>query len=49
MFLGALIGAACIVHAHVVYPLVITLIVAAGVVTTRVLGAGNPEWVLVEH
>ncbi len=50
MFLGALIGAACIVHTHVVYPLVITLIVAAGVsVTTRVLGAGNPEWVLVEH
>ena len=50
MFVGALIGAALIVHSQTVYPLVIALIVAATVSgTTRVLGAGDPSWVLVDH
>jgi hypothetical protein len=38
------------VHSQTVYPLVIALIVAATVSgTTRVLGAGDPSWVLVDH
>jgi uncharacterized membrane protein YoaK (UPF0700 family) len=50
MFVGALIGAALIVHSETVYPLVIALIVAATVSgTIRVLGAGNPPWVVVDH
>src|SRR5450432_1215157 len=45
MFLGAVVGALCIVHAQTVYPLAIALVMVAGASgVTRVLGASNPPW-----
>lgn len=45
MFVGALLGSLLIFHVSIVSPLVIALIVIAGVaVTTRVLSTGDPAW-----
>ncbi len=45
MLAGAVVGAAFIVHHSIVYPLVIALIVAAGVGTaSRALGRSDPAW-----
>jgi uncharacterized membrane protein YoaK (UPF0700 family) len=50
MFGGAVVGAVLIVHSQIVYPLAIALIVSATVGgTTRVLGAANPTWALVDR
>ena len=50
MLTGALVGAALIVHVHIVYPLVIALIVTTIVAaTTRILGAADPAWVHTER
>jgi uncharacterized membrane protein YoaK (UPF0700 family) len=49
MFCGALVGAAFIVHAQTVYPLVVALITTAAVGgTTAVLGSASPPWTHVE-
>ncbi len=45
MLAGAVVGAAFIVHRHVVYPLVIALIGAGSIAATAaVLGRTNPSW-----
>jgi uncharacterized membrane protein YoaK (UPF0700 family) len=45
MLAGGLVGAVLVVHAQIVYPLVIALIaVAAIAVTTRALTASQPAW-----
>jgi uncharacterized membrane protein YoaK (UPF0700 family) len=49
MFAGAVVGAAFIVHAQIVYPLAIALFVVAVVaVATRQAGAADPDWVRVD-
>src|SRR5207248_6734756 len=49
MLAGALLGAALVVHVHIVYPLVIALVVTAGVAaTTRMLGTSDPPWTRAE-
>src|SRR5664280_82653 len=46
MLVGALVGAACVLHVHIVFALVIALIVLAIVgVTTRILGKSDASWV----
>jgi hypothetical protein len=46
MLVGALVGALLVVHAHVVYPLVVALIVLVAIgVMTRRAGASDPTWV----
>jgi uncharacterized membrane protein YoaK (UPF0700 family) len=46
MLAGAVIGAALVLHAHSIYPLVIAFAtIAIGAVTTRKLGSSNPGWV----
>ncbi len=50
MLAGAVVGAALVIHVHIVYPLVIALVVTAIVAaTTRILGATNPAWVHAER
>ncbi|HEY5024185.1 MAG TPA: YoaK family protein [Acidimicrobiales bacterium] len=50
MFLGAVVGALCIVHAQIVVPLAIALVVAAAVGgVTRALGASDPAWSQVDR
>jgi len=50
MFAGAVVGALLIVHAQIVYPLALALVVTAGVSgTTRVLGASDPAWSHLDH
>jgi uncharacterized membrane protein YoaK (UPF0700 family) len=50
MFCGALVGAAFIVHAQTVYPLVVALVITIAVAgTTVVLGSADPPWTLVER
>ena len=45
MLVGALVGAACVLHVHIVFALVIALIVLAIVgVTTRILGKSDASW-----
>jgi uncharacterized membrane protein YoaK (UPF0700 family) len=45
MFLGALVGAAFVLHIHIVIPLVIAAVVLAIVaITTSVLGKSDPIW-----
>jgi uncharacterized membrane protein YoaK (UPF0700 family) len=45
MLVGALIGAALIIHVHIVYPLVIALIVMVIVATaTRLVGKPDSPW-----
>jgi uncharacterized membrane protein YoaK (UPF0700 family) len=45
MFVGAVAGAALIVHSQNVYPLAIALLIAVTVtVTTRAAGAAHPAW-----
>jgi uncharacterized membrane protein YoaK (UPF0700 family) len=49
MLLGAVVGAAFVIHAHIVYPLVIALIVIGAVATvTRALLYSDGSWVSVE-
>ncbi len=49
MFAGAVVGTVLIVHARIVYPLTIALVIAATVaVSARVLGASNPAWTRAE-
>jgi len=46
MFVGALVGGLLLFHVSIVLPLVIALIILAGVVVvTRVLSRGDPGWV----
>ena len=46
MLAGAVVGAVLVVHAHIVDPLIIALIVTVIVAaTTRALGAADPAWV----
>jgi uncharacterized membrane protein YoaK (UPF0700 family) len=46
MFVGALVGGLLLFHVSIVLPLVIALIIIAGVaVVTRVLSRGDPGWV----
>jgi uncharacterized membrane protein YoaK (UPF0700 family) len=46
MLAGALVGAALIVHLHVVYPLVLALVLVLLVAAaTRLLSASDPAWV----
>ncbi len=46
MFVGALAGAALVLHVHIVAPLAIALVVTAIVaVVARRAGAGDPGWV----
>jgi hypothetical protein len=46
MLVGGLIGAALVIHAHSVFPLVIALVVIVGVAaTTRFLGRSDLPWV----
>jgi uncharacterized membrane protein YoaK (UPF0700 family) len=46
MLVGALIGATLVLHAHIVFPLVIAFIViAAGAAVTWRLGRSDPAWV----
>ena len=45
MLVGALIGAALVIHVRIVLPLVIALIVIVVVAaTTRLLGRSDPPW-----
>ena len=45
MLLGALAGAALVIHQEIVYPLVIALIIVVVVAsTTWVLGGSDPDW-----
>jgi uncharacterized membrane protein YoaK (UPF0700 family) len=46
MLIGALIGAALVIHSQIYYPLVIALIaITVGAATTFVLGKSDPAWV----
>ncbi len=46
MLAGAVIGAVLVLHAHIIYPLVIAfVIIAAGALTARKLGSSDPAWV----
>jgi predicted NAD/FAD-binding protein len=46
MLAGAVVGAAFIIHVHIIYPLLIALIVTLGVaMTARLLGRSDPTWV----
>jgi uncharacterized membrane protein YoaK (UPF0700 family) len=46
MLIGALVGAALVIHSQLYYPLVIALIaIVLGAVTTFVLGRSDPAWV----
>jgi uncharacterized membrane protein YoaK (UPF0700 family) len=45
MLVGALVGAACVLHVHIAFALVIALIMLVIVgVTTSVLGRSDPSW-----
>jgi uncharacterized membrane protein YoaK (UPF0700 family) len=45
MLAGAVVGAAFVVHHHIVYPLVLALVLIAGVATTTwLLARPNPGW-----
>jgi uncharacterized membrane protein YoaK (UPF0700 family) len=46
MLIGALIGAALVLHTAIYYPLVIALVVVlAGAIATHQLGKADPPWV----
>ncbi len=46
MFVGALVGAVLVIHSRVVLPLVVALVLVAGVAAaTWASGAGGPPWV----
>jgi uncharacterized membrane protein YoaK (UPF0700 family) len=46
MLAGAVIGAALVLHAHIIYPLLIAFaVIAAGAVTAWRLGSSDPDWV----
>jgi uncharacterized membrane protein YoaK (UPF0700 family) len=50
MFLGALAGAALILHVHVAFPLVIAVVIVAAVaVLSHLAGRSNPPWTHVEE
>ena len=45
MFLGALVGAACVLHVHIVLALVIALVLLVAIaVSIGLFGRSNPEW-----
>ena len=49
MFLGALVGAALVLHVHVALPLVIALVIVVVVVAvSHLAGRSNPPWTRVE-
>ena len=49
MLAGAVIGAALVLYAHIVYPLIIALMVLATVAaTTRILGRAGSRWIRAE-
>jgi uncharacterized membrane protein YoaK (UPF0700 family) len=46
MLAGAVVGAALVLHAHIMYPLIIAFVtIAAGAVAAWKLGSGDPAWV----
>jgi hypothetical protein len=50
MLIGALVGAALVIHVRIVLPLVIALIVIVAVAaTTRLLGRSDPPWAVLDR